>query len=190
MKKVFLNMLVVASVMIAASACDPKKADDSKEVAEEQNEKKADDTQLTKDADFAVDVADAGLFDIQASNLALSKASSSEVKKFAQMVVDSHTAVQNELKSVAAAKNITLPDVMSEECQKKFYDLDQKNKGEDFDKEYVDLMVKEHKDIVEKFEEESDKGNDPELKSWAGEKLATLRAHLERAKTIEDALEK
>jgi putative membrane protein len=187
MKKNIFNILLLA-LLFAFASCDTKKnQDDSKEIAEDQNDKKLEDSDTKKDAEFAVDAADGGLYEVQMGTLALTKASSPDVKKFGQMMVDDHSKANTELKGLATQKNITIPDVMSEDCQKKYYDLDKKDK-KDFDKEYIDQMVKDHKDDIDKFEKEADKGNDTDVKSWAAGKLATLRHHLEEAQRIQDAL--
>lgn len=175
-------------------ACETKKSNDSVSEAKDANEEKQNDS-TAKDAsefavdasEFAVEAADGGLLEVQLGTLALTKAASPEVKKFAQMMVDDHTKANNELKTLASQKNITLPSVMSEECQKKYYDMDQK-KGAAFDKDYMDLMVKDHKDDIDKFEKAAEKSEDPEVKSWAAGKVATLRHHLEEAQRIRDAL--
>jgi putative membrane protein len=189
MIKGIFNILLL-SLFLAVIACESKKTDDSAEAAEEQNDENLDDSDVKKDADFAVEVADAGLLEVQLGTLAASKATSPSVKQFAQMMVDDHTKANNELKDLAQQKSIVLPDVMSEDCQKKYYDMDKKEKGEDFDKEYIDQMVKDHKDNIDKFEKEADKGNDPDIKSWAAGKLATLRNHLEEAERIQSELKK
>ena len=178
---------MLSALLIACIACENKKYDDSAEVAEDQNEEKLKDSDTEKDADFAVEVADAGLLEVQAGTLALTKATAPQVKQYAQMMVDDHTKANNELKAIAKEKGIVLPDVMSEKCQKKYYDLDQES-GEDFNKEYIDLMVKDHKDVIDKFEKEADKGNEADIKSWAAGKLAKLRHHLEEAKRIQNNL--
>jgi putative membrane protein len=189
MKKNIVNLLILVLLGVFAS-CESKKAEDSKDIAEEQNEEALDDSDKKRDAEFAVEVADGGIYEVQLSTLALTKATSSRVKQFAQMMVDDHGKANNELKALAGQKNFTLPDVMSEKCQKKYYDLDQKKQGEEFDREYIDQMIKDHKDDIDKFEKEADKGNDTEVKSWAAGKLATLRHHLEEAERIQDDLKK
>jgi putative membrane protein len=187
MKKNVFNVLLLALVFAFAS-CDTKKnQDDSKEIAEDQNDKKLEDSDTKKDAEFAVDAADGGLYEVQMGTLALTKAGSPDVKKFGQMMVDDHSKANTELKGLATQKNITIPDVMSEDCQKKYYDLDKKDK-KDFDKEYIDQMIKDHKDDIDKFEKEANNGNDNDVKSWAAGKLTTLRHHLEEAQRIQDAL--
>ena len=187
MNKYFFQVMIAVGVTIMAMSCESKKNNDSTEVAKEQNDSSATTKEEKKDAEWAVEVADGGMFEVQTATLALTKATSPEVKKFAQMMVDDHTKANNELKSIASKKGIALPDVISEKCQKKYYDLDQKNKN-DFDKDYIDLMVKDHDEDVDKFEKEANKGEDAELKSWASNTLATLRHHDEEAKRLQDVL--
>lgn len=92
-------------------------------------------------------------------------------------MVNDHSKANNELKMLASQKNITLPEVLSEKCQKKYEDLSKKS-GHDFDKDYTELMVKDHKDDIDAFKKEADKGNDPEIKAWASGKVPTLEHHL------------
>ena len=159
---------------------------DSAEVAEDQNEETVD-NKKEDDAEFAVEAADAGLLEVQLGTMALTKASSPEVKQFAQKMVDDHTNANNELKALAQQKNITLPTTMGNEHQRKYDNFNDKT-GEDFDKEYIDQMVKDHKEVIDEFEDQAEEGNDPELKSWASSKLTALRHHLTEAERIQEAL--
>jgi putative membrane protein len=191
MKKNIYGILMLAFALALAS-CEGKKGDDSKEVAEEQNDSIQDESNqgndLEKDSKFAVEAADAGMLEVQLGTLAKTRASSPRVKEYAQMMVDDHTKANNELKALAGTKNIVLPDVLSEDYQKKYYDMDQKKTGADFDKEYIDQMVKDHKDVIDKFEDQAEDGKDSEIKAWAAGKLAALRHHLQQAETIQESL--
>ena len=153
--------LLLLATALTMTSCDPKnkQEDDSKEVAEDQNEVKFEDSKIEDDTEFAVEAADASLFEIQAGQLALKNATTPEVKKLAQQMIDDHTKASEELKGLAQTKNISLPTALSEKCQKKYNDLSEK-KGIDFDDAYTDLMVKNHKDVVDQFKKESEKGND------------------------------
>lgn len=166
-------------------ACENRKNDDSTEIAEEQNDKNKDSND-EKDADFAVKVTDGGLYEVQLSTMALTKSTSAEVKKFAQMMVDDHTKANNELKALASDKGIALPDIIGEKKQKKYYDLERDEKKENFDKNYMDEMVSEHKDMINAFEKEAENGKDADVKSWAAGKLSALRHHLEEAERVRD----
>jgi putative membrane protein len=158
---------------------------DSKKVADKQNEQKFEDTKLEKDADFVVNAADGGLFEVQASALAKTNASSEKVKMLAEHIVTDHSKANEELKKVAAKKNITLPGKLSNKMQEKFDELT-KLKGEDFDKEYTKTMIDAHKDAIDMFEKEAEKGKDGELKAWAAGKVATLKSHLQMAESAHD----
>jgi len=188
MKKYTLNILMSATLILLWS-CGPKKAEDSKAVAEDQNEVKFENTNLEDDTDFAVKAADGGMLEVQLGQLAQTNASSTEIKKFGQMMVDDHTKANEELKRIAQQKNITIPATLSEKMRKEYDNLTEK-KGAEFDKDYIDLMVSDHKKDIDAFEKEADKGKDADLKSWASSKLPTLKHHLETAQKTQDAIKK
>ena len=142
---------------------------------------------MEDDAEFAVSAADAGMMEVQLGSLALSKASSAKIKEFAQTMIDDHTKANEELKALAQAKNITLPVALSDKHQKKYNEMAEKS-GTEFDKEYCDFMVKDHKDAVDLFKNAADKSKDTELKAWASEKLPTLEHHLGMAEAMKESV--
>lgn len=185
MKKLLFGAFACAAFTCFV-ACGNGDNKDSKDTAKEENKEKFDSTKIEGDTKFAVAAADGGMMEVESSKLALTNASAANVKDFAQMMVKDHSAANDELKSAATKKNISLPAGLSDDKQKKYNDLAAK-KGADFDKAYVDLMVSEHKDAVDAFQKEADKGNDSELRSWAATKLPTLQHHYEVIKSIKDA---
>ena len=186
MKKSILCLSMSAIMFTFVSCGDGRQ--DSTEVAEEQNEEVVE-NEKDDDAEFAVEAADAGLLEVQLGTLALTKASSPEVKKFAQMMDDDHTKANDERKALAQQKNITLPTTLGNEHQRKYDNFNDKT-GKDFDKDYMDLMVKDHKEAIDEFEDEAEGGKDAELKSWASGKLAALRSHLQEAERIQELVKK
>lgn len=184
MKKLTLSALVMAS-MLTFSACNSNnKAEDTKEVAEEQNEQKLDDTNLEDDSEFAVAAADGGMMEVQLGELAQTNGSSAKVKEFAKTMVTDHGKANEELKALAQQKNITLPMALSDEKQKKYDDL-AKKKGAEFDKDYVSFMVSDHKEDISEFEEAAKDAKDPDVKAWAAGKVPTLKHHLEMAEAMD-----
>src|SRR3546814_3376012 len=76
------------------------------------------------------------------------------------------------------AYEMRISDWSSDVCSSDLtYENFSEKTGDDFDKEYIDQMVKDHRDVIDDFEEEAREGNDPEIKSWASGKLTTLRHH-------------
>lgn len=187
MKKSILYLLMSAVMLIWVSCGTKDGREDSTEVAEEQNEEVIEGNKAEEDAEFAVEAADGGMLEVELGTLAITKAASPEVKQFAQKIVDEHTKANNELKALAQKKNITLPTTLGNEHQRKLEKLREKT-GAEFDKEYMDLMVKDHKEDVKEFEEQAEDGNDPEIKEWASSKLPTLRNHLEEAERVHEVV--
>ncbi len=184
----FLNV-VTLSVVLFLGACSAKNDSDSKELAEDQIDQKFEDSKIEDDTEFAVAAADGGMLEVQLGKLAQTASTSSNVKKLGQMMADDHSKANEELSRLATQKNITLPAVLSDKNQKKYNDLASKT-GKDFDDAYCDFMVKDHKEDIDEFRKEAEKGNDMELRAWAAGKVATLEHHLEMAKQTEQDIAK
>jgi putative membrane protein len=171
-------------------SCNDANKKDSVEKADSANEKKQD-AQSTAvkedDSEFMVFAADAGMTEVEAGKAAESKTTDPKVKAFAADMIKDHTAAGNDLKSLAATKNITLPTAISEEHQKALSDVSAKS-GKDFDKAYINQMVDDHQKVVDKFEDASKNAKDAEVKAFAAKTLPTLQAHLEHAKMLKDGM--
>jgi predicted outer membrane protein len=73
--------------------------------------------------------------------------------------------------------------------QKKDLDDYQKLSGADFDKKYVDAMVKDHKSATKEFDDAAKNAKNPELKAWAGEVAPKLHNHLQMAEAAQKAMQ-
>ncbi|MEW6704488.1 MAG: DUF4142 domain-containing protein [Pseudomonadota bacterium] len=141
------------------------------------------------DAAFMKKAAESGLAEVQASQLAATKATHTQVKSFAQQMVDDHTKANDELKALAGAKGVELPAEPSM-AQKAKLKLLQGAEGADFDKRYArDFGVKAHEDTVSLFQKESRRSKDAEVKAWADKTLPKLQHHLEMAKDMAKAVD-
>jgi len=190
MKRLLIAGVLVSSLFIVSCSNNDtakNETEDPKEAAKELNEDKFDSTNVKADADFAVKMADAGMFEVEMGKLALQNASSPKVKEYAQMMIDEHTKANNELMEAARTKNITLPAGLSDKCQKKFGELSKK-KGKDFDKEYMSAMVDDHEEVLNVLNKQAENGNDADLKAWAQSKVGGIKQHLETAKTTKDMI--
>ena len=202
MKKSFLSLIVIVGANLLSS-CGDGSSSDSKKQADSTNTANIDSAKsrdtsstanvhmadLKPDADFAVAAADGGMLEVALGKLAEKKGMSQSVKKLGAQMVADHSKANMELKALAADKHIAIPDNMSEKCQKQVSDLDEK-KGRDFDKAYADLMVKDHKDDIDEFKKESEKGNDAQVSAWAKNKIPVLEHHLMMAEDTQKQLEK
>jgi putative membrane protein len=128
------------------------------------------------DRDFVEKAAKSGMEEVDISRIAAERTTNSSVKSFAQMMVSDHSAANEKLTSIATAKAVKLP-AQDPSASGKWAKRD----GKDFDQEYVDKMVSDHKDAVELFQKEAEKGSDPELQAFARDTLPKLQHHLEMA---------
>jgi putative membrane protein len=135
------------------------------------------------DSTFVKKAARGGLAEVELGQLATQKASSEDVKKFGQRMVDDHSKANEQLKQVAAEKHIDLPQDLNAKDKATKARLE-KLSGEQFDKAYMKNMVKDHQTDVAEFERESKMGRDPEVKSFAEQTLPTLKEHLKEAQKI------
>src|SRR5436190_16228868 len=99
--------------------------------------------------DFVDKVAISDMFEIQSSQLALSKQPDKDTKPFAQRMVTDHQKTSKELKSLVDGGKVkaTLPSGLDAAHQKMLDDLKMKN-GKEFDQSYDQMQVKGHEDAV------------------------------------------
>ena len=129
---------------------------------------------------FIMDAAHGGLAEVELGKLASEKASSDQVKQFGKRMVDDHSKANDELKSIAQSKNITLPSDLDTK-DKALLDHLQKLSGAQFDHAYMQAMLKDHKTDVSEFRKEANAGKDPDVKAFAAKTLPTLESHLQLA---------
>jgi len=135
------------------------------------------------DQNFVKKAAEGGMAEVELGNLAKEKASSPEVKQFGERMVTDHTKANEQLKTLASEKGVTLPTSLDakDEATK---DRLSKLSGERFDRAYMNDMVKDHTKDVSEFKKESAAAKDPDIKSFASQTLPTLEDHLKEARQI------
>jgi putative membrane protein len=135
--------------------------------------------------DFVNKVAISDMFEIQSSQLALSKQADADTKPFAEKMVQDHQKTSSELKALVEGSmvKLTLPASLDSEHQNMLNELNAKSGG-DFDQSYDQIQVKAHRDAVALFEAYSKSGEDSELKTWAGKTLPHLKEHLSMAQKL------
>ncbi len=180
-----MKYIVIIAALFSLTACNSNHAD-STEQAKDVNKERFD-TPMEKDALFCAEAAAAGLTEVQLGELALSKSGSERVKDFGRSMKDDHGTANSELKDLASKKGIAIPATLDDKGQDAYDDLNKKS-GEEFDKAYIDKMVKDHELVVKKFREEADDGEDADIKAWAATKVPVLEHHLQMARDLRNHL--
>ena len=138
-------------------------------------------TVSSADKKFATEAAQGGLAEVELGKLAAQKGQSDKVKQFGQRMVDDHTNANNQLKSVAQKDNITLPtDITAKDQALK--DKLSGLSGAEFDRTYMQNMVRDHEKDISEFQREANSGSNADLKGFAAQTLPTLQEHLRMAK--------
>ena len=147
------------------------------------------DTPLTDKNEFPLKAASGGMMEVQLGQLAQKNGQSQRVKNFGAMMVKDHSKANNELKAIAQTKNISLPTTLIPEHQEHVTML-QKVTGAEFDKQYMEMMTKDHKEDIDEFDKASKNSADADLKAFATKTLPVLRVHLDSAQAINNSLKK
>jgi putative membrane protein len=140
-------------------------------------------TMVLKDDKFLMEAAQGGMAEVELSRIALQKTENEEIRRFAQMMIDEHTAANAELEQIAASKNMAMPTEMSKKHRDAMEKLNGLS-GAEFDRAYMKQMVKDHQATVKLFEKQADRGTDADLKAFAAKTLPNLREHLRMARSM------
>lgn len=169
-----MNANMMNSNMMNANMSNSNMANDNKNVA-------------GADDQFMTAAAQGGMMEVKMGELAASKTQNPEIKAFGNRMVADHGKANNDLKALAAKKNVTLPTEMSG-GQKADYDRLSKLSGAEFDKEYVNMMVEDHEADLDAFQDQADDAKDADLKAFAAKYAPVIKSHYETIKGIKDKM--
>ena len=195
-------ILLSSALLLGAAGCSSKP--DSVEQAQQttnakQGVTKADTTVTTAqgvggvqrpafDSEFMAKAASGGMLEVQLGQQLAQKATTPEVKQFAQEMVTDHTKNNAELKALAAQKNITLPTTLGKD-QQQVYDDVLAEKGPALDQKYVQEMLADHQEDIKSYQEAVTKSGDRDIKNFAQKTLPVLQMHLGMVQKIEPVVE-
>ena len=130
------------------------------------------------DTNFILAAAQGGMAEVKLGELAATNGMRDDVKEFGQMMVKDHTAINNDLKALAAQKGVTLPDSLNAKHQA-MADKMAALTGSEFDDAYIKGMVKAHQKDAKAFKAESAATQDADIKSFLDKSIPVVEAHLQ-----------
>jgi putative membrane protein len=133
--------------------------------------------QMMQDKMFLRKAAEGGIAEVELGKLAVQKASSPDVKAFGQQMVDDHTALNNEIATVADTIGVLLPKHMNKADQAEYDKLNALS-GSDFDTEYLTFMVKDHHADLRAFRMEAASTADPTLRDAVDKGSKVIHDHM------------
>lgn len=128
-------------------------------------------------------LAQANVDEVAAAKVALSKSDDAKVKNFAQQMIDDHGAALKEIAAAAAPKNIKLPSAPDAK-HKTSIERMKKLSPADFDRQYMQAAVEDHRAALDLLEKIQAKATDQDLKSLAQKMEPTVQGHLKMATNL------
>ncbi len=139
------------------------------------------------DLSFMNDAAPGGLAEVELGHLAVKRAVTPEVRKFAREMIADHAKAGAKLKKLAEQKDVILPPGILPEAKQTKEQL-MKLSGIEFDLAYVKAMVEVHQKDVATFNAMAKNATDADVKTFASGTAPILQEHLRKITAIAQEL--
>ena len=137
------------------------------------------------EARFLQAAAGSGMFEVEAAELAKKRAGDGDVKAFAAKMLEQHRAMNAELKTLAASKQVKLPTEPSEPDRGTLEQLSNRT-GPDFDALYIEKAAMDAHTMANRlFETAARESKDPQVREFAARSLPMLAQHLAMARKLQ-----
>ena len=133
--------------------------------------------EMMKDKMFLRKAAEGNMAEVQFGQLAAQKAGSEDVKTFGQKMVDDHTMLDNDMKPIADSMGVKLPTHLNKKDQAEYDKLNGLS-GNDFDTEYLTMMVQDHHKDLREFRLEAANTQDQTLKDAVAKGQKVIHEHM------------
>lgn len=133
--------------------------------------------------------ANGDMYEIEASNLALKRASRPEVKAFAQQMVQDHGKTSQALRSFVASHpvNIAIPSHLDARHQAMMENLESSSARE-FDQVYIGQQAAAHQEALNLHKSYASNGDDKALAALAKTTAAVVEHHAATVKKLEQSV--
>ena len=139
------------------------------------------------DAQFVIKAAQLNMASVPLSAWTKEHGITDEVKALAAEDLDNHTKLADELRNIAVNENaIITPDTDPKDLAE--IDRIKTLEAANLDREYLHDIIRLHRKEADVFKREAESGKDPDLRSWASQKLPEIQAHLKAAEDLDRAM--
>jgi putative membrane protein len=132
----------------------------------------------SSDKTFVKNAMEGSLAEVNFAKLALQKSQDKNVREFATKMIHDHEMLISEMKPLAKEMGVKVPSGPPLSDHAKYMELKMKS-GTDFDRAYVEAMVKDHHDDLSAFLDEQNNTSDPQLKAAVQKGESVIRQHTE-----------
>lgn len=136
--------------------------------------------------DFVNRMAMSDMYEVRAAKIALEKSQDEEIRQFAQMMVDDHSAATDKLKGIIASENLATPPSTLDGNHFEMINALKAANAEDFDGLYLNQQRKAHETALALLRAYEAGGDNAALQSFASETAPKVSAHLDRVAKLDD----
>ncbi|HVF34955.1 MAG TPA: DUF4142 domain-containing protein [Candidatus Saccharimonadia bacterium] len=172
---------------VKATDATPKPADPATPVAtldDRMEEAASAGEERITDAKFFERAASANMLEVELGGIAQDKGTTAEIKAFGARMVTDHSKKIEELESLAASKNVTLPTALLPQ-DRATCDRLAALAGAQFDEAYADFMVQAHRDMERLLAKTAEQTTDAEIRAFAQETRKGVLDHYVHAQKLD-----
>lgn len=129
------------------------------------------------DRAFVAKVSQGGMFEVEASKVAAQKASTQDIRDFANSEVHDHTLVGAKLFKISSSEGVFYPSSLNKDFDTKLQHLKSLS-GPAFDSEYMTEMAAIHDADGAAFADEATNGGSDDFKAFANETHTIVLRHI------------
>jgi putative membrane protein len=188
-KTIFVYIFNLFLVIFLLAACEPGTNNTSEAVEDIEVDQ---DTVLVEEGDEEVAATDVDLILLAFMNnrmqymmgeIAREQASSEAVRDFAESIVTRDDETRWKLEDIAQATNADLPEMVGAKQRVKVDSISELP-AEQFDQAYMEEVVFQYKENIDRLNELIDEADNPMIEGIAAEIIDIQQAHMERAAAV------
>jgi len=183
-KSLVLPTLLIVTLFTTFGCGKPEM--DSKQVATELNEPKADVTK-ERDEKFMVQAAEINFEEIMLAKLVQQRSVNDGIKAMAKMLEDYHRAANVELRAMAMQKSIAVPTAATNKVLEDYNQLNLEPLKE-FEDAYFTMVIQNHETSINQFESYTSGPCDETIKAWAMNMIPQMRIHLQKVMDLQNGI--
>ncbi len=179
-RHLLLPLAIAAGTLLAACAS----SSDSVRRAKEANAQGP--VRATEEAaEFMVEMVDARRMDYAEGALAITHATTPELRAYGAQMTRDQTLLLDELNAIAFSLRVQVPKEISEAKAGPLRGLTEQQ-GKDFDKRFMSMITIDHERDVKAFTKAMAFDRDPVIADFAKRRLPLVQSHLDAIKAIRD----
>lgn len=177
-----IPIIIAGLFTLTVIGCDsPGK--DSVKLAHEQNLNSAIDEETSS---FLTEAANTRMTLQEIGKLAVNKSVSPELRQYGQQLVDEQNQMLQQIRMMAAQKNINLPSTLSNRSARDVEKLGEKS-GVEFEDDFLEILRAQYRNDVDAFDDATEV-RDKDVKLFAESNLPVIESAFEETKALEERI--